>query len=336
MKACGMEQKTVFISYRRKTSQYPARSIYQDLKAHGWDVFLDVNTIDNGDFDRIILNQIAARAHFILLISPDSLQRCANAGDWVLREIQEAVRLERNIVPLIEEGADFTREIGYLPVDLSAAISRKSGIPLVHFFFDSAMDILRTRFLKTPEYVHVSEVPAAERAEVQRRMAIIDGTPPAPPVPSSPNETALQRARTFAGKRNHDWSPYVTTFNDLKIKDMSFCLVPIGTFNMGSDDGYYSDEQPVRPQRIEQPYWIAQFPVTNAQWQVAVKAGAVKEPVDIGPSLQWYRDPAMANAPVVGVNWFMARDFAAWMGCRLPNEMEWEYAARGIESLRYP
>jgi hypothetical protein len=69
-------QKTVFVSYRRAMSRYVARAIYQDLKAHGWDVFLDINTIDSGDFDRIILNQIAARAHFILLISPDSLQRC--------------------------------------------------------------------------------------------------------------------------------------------------------------------------------------------------------------------------------------------------------------------
>jgi hypothetical protein len=67
----------------------------------------------SGDFDRIIFNEIRARAHFILLISSGSLEGCANEGDWGLGEIQEAVRLERNIVPVIEEGADFTHDRSY-------------------------------------------------------------------------------------------------------------------------------------------------------------------------------------------------------------------------------
>jgi hypothetical protein len=102
-----MEQKSVFISYRRALGEHFARSIFQDLKMNGWDVLLDVNTIDSGDFDRIILNQIGARAHFILLISQGSLERCTDSSDWVLREVREAIQLERNIVPVIEEGADF-------------------------------------------------------------------------------------------------------------------------------------------------------------------------------------------------------------------------------------
>lgn len=53
-------------------------------------------------------------------------------------------------------------------------------------------------------------------------------------------------------------------------------------------------------------------------------------------SLGWYSDPQMSNAPVVGVSWFECQKFAAWAGCRLPNEREWEYAARGVENLIYP
>lgn len=143
----------------------------------------------------------------------------------------------------------------------------------------------------------------------------------------------LTRAKSFTGKRNADWTPYITRFSDLKIPDMEFCLVPPGTFTMGSSD--HDDEKPPHPQTLAQPYWIARTPVTNAQWRVAMKAGVVKEP-EGERALKWYRDVSMAQAPVVGVTWFAARDFCAWLGGRLLTEREWEYAARGPDSLIYP
>ncbi len=143
-------EKTVFISYRRSVSRHLARSIALDLRAHGYDVFLDVDTVDNGEFDRIILREIAARTHFVLVLSRGSLERCADEGDWLRREIEEALGSKRNIVPLLESGFSFSAEAKYLPKSLRD-LPRYNGVPIYHFYFDAAMKTLRRRFLKPTE-----------------------------------------------------------------------------------------------------------------------------------------------------------------------------------------
>ena len=162
--------KSVFISYRRSTSQDLARSIFMDLRANGWDAFFDVNTIDSGMFDRIILNQIAARAHFVLVLSPGALKRCANEGDWLRREIEEAMRLDRNLVPVMKEGFSFEEEMQFLP-DSMKDLPRFNGLRVPHDYFDEAMEKLRNRYLRQPFYGEVVPTPTNEVPIVEQRIA---------------------------------------------------------------------------------------------------------------------------------------------------------------------
>src|SRR5215510_13741316 len=106
-------EKTVFISYRR-TNAMTARAVYQHLKARRYDCFLDYESIDSGLFERIILNQIAARAHFIVILTPSALERCADPNDWLRREIEYALEMKRNIVPLMFDRFSFDDVQKYL------------------------------------------------------------------------------------------------------------------------------------------------------------------------------------------------------------------------------
>ena len=102
----GRIEKTVFISYRRTNLPW-ALFIYQNLTMNDYDVFFDYLSIDSGNFEKVILDNIRARAHFIVILTPSALDRCKEPGDWLRREIETAIDERRNIVPLRMESFDF-------------------------------------------------------------------------------------------------------------------------------------------------------------------------------------------------------------------------------------
>jgi tetratricopeptide (TPR) repeat protein len=162
---------SVFISYRRSVSSFIARAVFQDLRTHGFDVFMDVESIDSGFFDSILTNQIAARPYFVLILSPGTLDRCGELDDWLLQEIQHAVRLNRNIVLVHTVNFNFADCAKFLPAPLNTELPRWNGISLPHDYFDAAMDKLRTRFLKPialqPE---LTSPPEADHEIVKRKL----------------------------------------------------------------------------------------------------------------------------------------------------------------------
>ena len=126
-------------------------------------------------------------------------------------------------------------------------------------------------------------------------------------------------------------------------KSVSMCLVPAGSFTMGTNTSYGSDINlgdagPAHAVSLD-AFYIDKYEVTNALYKNCVDAGGCTLPGDVSK----YNNSQYANHPVTFVDWDQATAYCAWRGpstgsgqVRLPSEAEWEKAARGSTGDIYP
>ncbi len=132
---------------------------------------------------------------------------------------------------------------------------------------------------------------------------------------------------------------------DPRIKDLrdprAYVEVPAGVY-------VYGDQN--EKLRIEAPFLLSRYPVTNSQYRVFMDAGGYA-------NRRWWSDEGWTwlqqtgvtepaywqvrrwngpNQPVVGVSFWEAQACCHWARARLPNEREWEAAARGPQGYDYP
>lgn len=100
--------ESVYICYRRDVSQYIARAVFGNLRKHEFDVFLDVEDIDPAQFEKVNLNQVGQRTHFVVMLMAGSLERCKAPDDAMRREIEKAFDTRRHVVPVLVD--DFRLE----------------------------------------------------------------------------------------------------------------------------------------------------------------------------------------------------------------------------------
>jgi membrane-associated phospholipid phosphatase len=135
----------VFISYRREHGSEVARIVQTELMRRGIPCFLDVKDLKAEHFDNRLLKAIEDAPNFILVLTPNALDRCTDTEDWLRREIAHALRHQKHIIPLLLNNFQFP-PANQLPEDIRG-IERHNGVTYSHEYFEATFDKLES-FLK--------------------------------------------------------------------------------------------------------------------------------------------------------------------------------------------
>jgi hypothetical protein len=128
----------VFISYRRDQGSEMARLIRVALESRGWDVFLDVDDLRSSPFDERLLLEIDNADGFVVILSPEALNRCSQTDDYFRQEIAHALARKKRIVPVLKAGFSFPDK-DKLPAAI-LELQRHNGVPYSHEFFPATID----------------------------------------------------------------------------------------------------------------------------------------------------------------------------------------------------
>jgi formylglycine-generating enzyme required for sulfatase activity len=322
----------LFISYRRDDTQDITGRIYDRLAAHFGkaSIFMDVDSIQLGaDFRKILTDAVTACDVALVMIGRQWLtiadssgaQRLDNPSDFVRIEIEAALARDIPVVPILTQNTLMPRE-SHLPTTL-AQLAYRHGMDVrsdQHFGDDVEQLIRRLEPL-------MRSTPATPTAAPDW----LNAAPPVSgyPLPVPPGSLTLLGFRGI----NSSGTPAIIP---------PLITIPAGPFLMGSDkrqDSEAPDDETPQYQVGVDAFQIAKYPVTVAEYALAVQAGAVREPLasylDWSRGVDWATQLRRIDHSVVCVSWEGANAYIAWLkaatgqdGWRLPTEAEWEKAAR--------
>ena len=150
----------IFISYRRDGGFATANHLFDLLTHDGYTVSFDIDTLREGDFDKLLLSRIDECTDFILIVDKHTFDKTSDDShhhedDWLHRELAHALAQNKNVIPVLLTGVSGIPR--NLPADI-AAVATKNGPEYNKSYFDEFYRKLKSFLHSEPQVT-----PAAKR-----------------------------------------------------------------------------------------------------------------------------------------------------------------------------
>jgi len=322
-------QYDIFISYRRDGGAQYARTLQLMLEKKGYRVFLDYDELVDEKFSPQIEAAIKKSTIYLILLTRGSMARCANEGDWVRREIEIAIDNGKRIVPVNPDGT-FDGIPDSVPQRIKRIIEDTQHSE-VNFgqTLNATVDLMVKNRIKP--YVHHTSwvrwfavlaglcVIVAIGCILWQRKKTSDALA---------EIKFLKQEITFQGN-NISWPENIGKEQLLAVREIfdNMKLIEGGEFVQGAEplaDGTYHEnvevefETPAHKVSVK-PFYMSKFEVSVGQWNAIMNDNREGD----------------INQPIASVTFDQAKEFAqklfeiTGIEFRLPEESEWEYAAKG-------
>lgn len=152
-----MEQQKkydIFISYRR-SSYDTANLVATRLRADGYSVFFDMETLRTGKFNEQLFGAIEQCKDFVVVLPPNALDRCVNEDDWVRLEVCHAMKHNKNIIPIMLNGFQWPNP---MPLGMEELCNYQAITASSIEYFDLALERLQKQYLHSKPHLPVLKI----------------------------------------------------------------------------------------------------------------------------------------------------------------------------------
>lgn len=148
------KQYDIFISYRR-SSYDTANLVATRLRAEGYSVFFDMETLRSGKFNEQLYNVIEHCKDVVVVLPPNALDRCVKEDDWVRLEVCHAMKHNKNIIPIMLNGFQWPNP---MPIGMEELCDYQALTANSIDYFDMAMERLQKQYLHSKPHLPVLKV----------------------------------------------------------------------------------------------------------------------------------------------------------------------------------